>query len=60
MAKQLSFWQIYKWPVIIFMLSISGIFAALVVDGVSDLFASLMLVYPIIVTAWYVLRSKQR
>ncbi|BDF94064.1 MULTISPECIES: hypothetical protein [unclassified Pseudoalteromonas] len=56
MAKQLSRWQIFKLPIILFILSITGIVAALLVDGEIDLLASLALASTLIVTAWYILK----
>ncbi|GHE88991.1 hypothetical protein [Thalassotalea profundi] len=59
MAKQLSLWQIFKWPIFMFILSLTGIITALLVDGLIDIFASLTLASTLIVTAWYALKQKR-
>jgi hypothetical protein len=54
MAKQLSIWQIFKLPIFSFILSLAGILVALLVDGLTDVLASLALASTVGMVAWFV------
>ncbi|GAC12991.1 hypothetical protein [Aliiglaciecola lipolytica] len=58
MAKQLSLWQTFKWPLVLFVLSLTGIILALLVDGQQDFFAGLMLASTLVVTVWFALKQR--
>jgi len=58
MAKQLSRWQTFKWPIALFILSMTGIITALVGEGIVDLIASLALGSTLVVTAAYIKKNK--
>lgn len=60
MAKQLSIWQIFTLPLIMFLLSLAGIFVALLVDGLTDVLASLALASTVGVLAWFALRGTRQ
>lgn len=57
MAKPLTIWQIFTLPMIMFLLSLAGIFIALLVDGMTELLANLALASTVAVVVWFVLRG---
>jgi len=48
-----SFWRLWRWPLVLGLLSASGLLSALVSDGWGDWWAWLSLGLPVAVMAWF-------
>jgi hypothetical protein len=48
-----SFWRLWLWPLVLGLLSASGLLTALVSDGWGDWWAWLSLGLPVIVMGWF-------
>ncbi|SDM56495.1 hypothetical protein [Polaromonas sp. JS666] len=48
-----SFWRLWRWPLMLGLLSTSGLLSALVSDGWGDWWAWLSLGLPVAVMAWF-------
>lgn len=55
-----SFWHVWTVPVILAILSLIGLIAALVGDGLLDGVSWLTLGIPLAVIGWYVYRPRRR
>lgn len=48
-----SFWRLWRWPLVLGLLSTSGLLTALISDGWGDWWAWLSLGLPVAVMAWF-------
>ncbi len=55
----MSQWQIFRWPLLIGVLTGTGLIAGLVSDGWGDAVAALGLFVPAAVAAWFGLRRRR-
>ena len=56
--KDLSLWDIFRVPVVLFGLSLIGLVGALLQDGAWDAVFSALLASTVVVTAWALIRSR--
>jgi hypothetical protein len=54
----MSLWQIFRWPLAIGVLTLTGLIAGLVSDSWGDLLAAVGLFVPAAVCAWHGLRRR--
>jgi hypothetical protein len=54
----MSLWQIFRWPLAIGVLTLTGLIAGLVSDSWGDLLAAVGLFVPAAVCAWHGLRRQ--
>jgi hypothetical protein len=52
-AKTSMFWHLWRWPIVLGVLSATGLLTALVSDGWGDWWAWLGLGVPVAVMAWF-------
>ena len=52
-AKTSMFWHLWRWPIVLGVLSTSGLLTALVSDGWGDWWCWLGLGAPVAVMAWF-------
>ncbi|GLK48625.1 hypothetical protein GCM10017620_15980 [Brevundimonas intermedia] len=57
--KDLSTWAIFGVPVVVFVLSLTGLVGALLGDGVWDAVFSILLASTVIVTVWALIRRRR-
>ena len=55
-----AFLRVWGWPLLIAVLSASGLASALVSDGWGDAWSWLALGVPVVVSAWYAKPSRRR
>jgi hypothetical protein len=56
-----SLWRVFRWPVLLGVLSLVGLVSALLGDGLWDALSWLTLFVPVAVVAWfYRARSRRR
>jgi len=48
--------HVWRWPIVIGLLSVFGLIAALVADGLGDVVSWIALGVPVAVSAWFGLR----
>ena len=53
-------WQIFRWPLAIAALTITGLLTGLVSDGWGDALAALGLLVPAVLAGWFSFRSGNR
>jgi hypothetical protein len=56
----MSTWQIFRWPVGIGVLTLTGLISGLVSDGWGDALAALGLFAPAAVSVWFCFRGRHR
>jgi hypothetical protein len=56
--KDLSLWGIFRVPIVLFALSLTGLIGALLQDGAWDGVFSALLASTVVVTAWALIRSR--
>lgn len=56
----MSGWTIFRWPLLIGVLTATGLVSGLVSDGWGDALAALGLFVPAVVVAWFGLRRGRR
>jgi hypothetical protein len=49
----MSSWQIFRWPIVIGMLTTIGLISGLVSEGWGDVIAALGLFIPVAVVVWF-------
>lgn len=54
------FWKVWGMPIVLGILSGIGLVAALTGDGFYDLLSWLTLGFPVILTSWYLLKTKKQ
>ncbi|SFU34399.1 hypothetical protein SAMN05216350_101430 [Polaromonas sp. YR568] len=52
-AKSSAFWHLWRWPIVLGVLSATGLLTALVSDGWGDWWAWVALGLPVAVMAWF-------
>lgn len=53
----MSTWQVFRWPLVIGVITLAGLVAGLVSDGWGDALAGFGLLLPSVVAMWLALRS---
>jgi hypothetical protein len=56
----MSTWQIFRWPLAVVVLTLSGLIAVLMSDGWSDACAAAGLFVPAALTTWFDWRNRTR
>lgn len=56
--KDLSLWGIFRVPIVLFVLSLSGLIGALLEEGPWDWLFAALLASTVVVTAWALIRSR--
>lgn len=57
--RDLSLWAIFRTPLLLAALSLSGLLLALFIDGAGDWIASALLASVVVVTAWALVRRRR-
>lgn len=55
----MSLWQVFRWPLLIGVLTTTGLISGLVSDGWGDALAALGLAIPAALAAWLGLRRRR-
>ncbi|MBX3654648.1 MAG: hypothetical protein KF686_10730 [Ramlibacter sp.] len=55
-----AFWRLWGWPVVLGLLTFSGLISALVSDHAGDVWSWFALGLPVAVTAWFAWRPAAR
>ncbi|MCU0956494.1 MAG: hypothetical protein MUF55_03960 [Hydrogenophaga sp.] len=54
----MSLWQVFRWPLAIGVLTVTGLVTGLMSDGWGDALAGLGLLVPALVAAWFGVRRR--
>jgi hypothetical protein len=58
-ATSATFWRLWRWPIVLGLLSASGLLSALFSDGWGDWWSWLGLGLPVAVMVWFPLAARQ-
>ncbi|WP_292070773.1 hypothetical protein [Brevundimonas sp. UBA7534] len=56
--KDLSLWAVFRAPIMLFALSLTGLVGALLEDGAWDVIGSALLASTVLATVWALVRSR--
>lgn len=57
--KDLSLWAVFRAPIMLFALSLTGLVGALLEDGAWDMIGSVLLASTVVATVWALVRSRR-
>lgn len=57
--KDLSLWAVFRAPIMLFALSLTGLVGALLEDGAWDAIGSALLASTVVATIWALVRSRR-
>ena len=55
-GKHYSLWQVFRWPLLLGVVTVIGLVSALLADGVWDALSWALLALPLVVGLWFSVR----